>query len=82
MDLTVKSHLLSRNFINKISLNHPYNILAIIAESADTVTFFHLQSKPADLQEIFQGTSKPSGNKSTLVWSDDGNYLALGSSHL
>lgn len=82
MDLTVKSHILSRNFISKISLNIPYNILAVIVESADTVIFFHLQIKPTELLEIFQGTSKPAGNKSSLAWSNDGNYLALGSTHL
>lgn len=82
MDLTVKSQVLSRNFISKISLNVPYSIIAAIVESADTLAFFHLQIKPTELVEIFQGMSKPAGKKSSLAWSNDGNYLALGSSHL
>lgn len=82
MDLTVKSHIVSKSCISKFSLNQTHNLLAAIVKSADTIAFYYLQSEPLSLQEVFQGTSKPAGNKSTLTWSNDGTYLALGSSQL
>lgn len=79
MDLKVKSHILSKYFISKIALNHPHNILAVLVDSADTLSFFHLAPSPTP---IFQGMSKPSGKKNCLAWSNDGTYLALGSNNL
>lgn len=79
MDLKVKSHTLSKYFISKIALNTPHNILAVLVDSADTLSFFHLSPEPTP---IFQGMSKPSGKKNCLAWSNDGTYLALGSNNL
>jgi WD40 repeat protein len=81
MDLKAQSHILGRHFVTKIALNHPYQLLAAAIDSSDTLAFFRLlpNSPP---EEVFQGMSKPSGKKSALAWSNDGNHLALGSSNL
>lgn len=82
MNCKIKNHLLSKQFISKIAFNHTHNILACIVDAADTIAFYHLTPHTHQLIEIFAGTSKPSGKKSSLVWSNDGQHLALGSHNL
>ena len=80
MNIKSKSHILGKHFVNKISLNTKHNILAVYIDSADTVSFYHLENNTPI--EIFKGMSKPSGKKSALAWSCDGSLLALGSNNL
>ena len=82
MQLSVCNHLLNRQFINKISFNPIHNILAAIVDTSDTILFYHYQTSPTSFIEIFQGTSRPSGKKTSLSWSSDGVYLALGAANL
>ena len=82
MDLKIKNHILSKKFISKFAYNHNQSILACIVDSADTIAFFHLNKEEKSLIQIFAGTSKPSGKKSSIAWSHDGKYLALGSHNL
>jgi len=82
MEVTIRNHLLHRQFIGKITLNVPHSIIAAIIDATDTIAFFHYHPTSQTLQEIFQGTSRPSGKKTSLAWSNDGHYLALGSANL
>lgn len=41
MDLSVQNQLLHRQFLSKISFNAYHNLLAAIADAADTVVFYH-----------------------------------------
>jgi hypothetical protein len=74
--------LLHRQFISKIAFNACHHLLAVIADAADTVTFFHYQPLQNIFNEIFQSSSRPSGKKSCLSWSPNGLYLSLGSANL
>jgi hypothetical protein len=82
MELNVQNQLLHRQFLSKIAFNTIHNILAAIADAADTVSFFHYQPSLNIFTEIFQSSSRPSGKKSTLSWSPNGLYLSLGSAYL
>jgi WD40 repeat protein len=82
MDLSIRNYVLSKQFISKIAFNSTHNILAAIVDAADTIAFYHCHPQLHTIQEIFQGTSKPSGKKTSLAWSNDGQYLALGSGQL
>lgn len=82
MNIKVKNHILSKQFISKFAYNHTHAILACIVDAADTLAFYHLHTTDHTLQDIFAGTSKPSGKKASLAWSHDGKHLALGSNNL
>jgi len=82
MNLTIHNHLLSKQFLSNMAYNTTHNILAAIVDATDTIAFYHFHPQHHTIQEIFQGTSKPSGKKTSLAWSHDGQYLALGSGQL
>ena len=82
MDLSVQNQLLHHQFLRKIAFNGVHNLLAAIADGADTVSFFHYQPELAIFTEIFTSSSRPSGKKSSLAWSPNGLFLSLGSAHL
>lgn len=82
MELSVQNQLLHRQFLSKISFNSTYNLLAAIADAADTVSFFHYQPAKNMFAEIFESSSRPSGKKSSLSWSPNGSLLSLGSANL
>lgn len=82
MNLTIHNHLLSKQFINNIAFNHVHNIVAAIIDATDTIAFYHYHPQNHTITEIFQANSKPSGKKTSLAWSHDGQYLALGSAQL
>lgn len=43
MELSVQNQLLHHQFLSKIAFNGVHNLLAAIADGADTVSFFHYQ---------------------------------------
>ena len=65
-----------------MAFNPVHNILAAVFDAADTLSFFVFDKESQQLLEILQGTSKPSGKKTSLAWSPDGVYLALAAAHL
>jgi hypothetical protein len=53
MELNVQNQLLHRQFLSKIAFNTIHNILAAIADAADTVSFFYYQPSLNIFTEIF-----------------------------
>jgi hypothetical protein len=82
MDLRVKNFILGKTFLSKFAFNHLHSLFAAVLDAADTLAFFHYHPTTKLITEIFQGMSKPSGKKTSLAWSEDGQYLALGAAHL
>jgi hypothetical protein len=44
MELNVQNQVLHRQFLSKIAFNGIQNLLAAIADGADTVSFYHYQA--------------------------------------
>lgn len=80
MQLQATNLLLAKGCVRKMSLS-ARNILAFVADGCDTCLFMHFVGLMSYV-ELFCGMSKPSGNKSSLSWSPNGNMLALGSTTL
>jgi hypothetical protein len=87
MEVLIKNHLLSKGSVNKIAFNHHNNILACVADGSDSILFFLMKvngpnRSNIDFVELFVGDSKPTGSKSSIAWSLDGRFLALGLNHI
>jgi WD40 repeat protein len=81
MEVWVKNQVLTKKYISRFAFNSTRNILACIADACDSILFY-LYLPDHSFVEIFNGISKPSGKKCSIVWSPDGTTLALGSSTL